>query len=79
MRGRTVWGRPLMRSRSLKKAVLADLAIAAAIAGLVVGVVPGLAIVGMLALLAMVVGGASFVAELNRARRRSRRRFQEGR
>lgn len=68
-----------MRSQSVKKTVLVDLAIAAAIAGLVVSVVPGIAIVGMLALLAVVVGGASFVAELNRARRRSRRRFQQGR
>ena len=68
-----------MRSQSLKTTLLVDLAIAAAVAGLVVVVAPGLAIVGMLALLAVIVAGVSFVVELNRARRRSTRGLEEKR
>jgi len=68
-----------MRSQSLKTTLLVDLAIAAAVAGLVVVVAPGLAIVGMLALLAVIVAGVSCVVELNRARRRSAPGLEEKR
>ena len=68
-----------MRRHGLKNALLIDVAIAAALAGLVLIVAPGLAVVGLLALLALIVGGASLVIELNRARRRSRLGFEADR
>jgi len=68
-----------MARHNAKNALLIDLTIAAVIAALVLIVAPGLAIVGMVALLALIVGAASFVIELKHARRRSRLGFQENR
>ena len=68
-----------MKRKDVKHQLLVDMAIAAALVGFVLIVSPGLAVVGMLALLVLVVGGAGFVIELARARRRPRRSLQEDR
>lgn len=60
-----------MRPKRLKHALLIDAANAAALEALVLIVSPGLAVVGLLALLVLVVGAADFAIELARARRRS--------
>lgn len=74
---RSVYRWPFMARHNAKNALLIDLTIAAVIAALVLIVAPGLAIVGMVALLALIVGAASLVIELKHARRRSRLGFQE--
>lgn len=50
--------------------MLIDVALAAAVAGAVLILVPGLAIVGLLALLALITGAAWLVIDLRQARRR---------
>ena len=57
---------------NLRNTLLIDLAIAAMLAALVLILAPGLAIVGLLALLVVIVGAVSFVLDLNRGRERSR-------
>ena len=74
---RSVYRWPFMARHNAKNALLIDLTVAAVIAALVLIVAPGLAIVGMVALLALIVGAASLVIELKHARRRSRLGFQE--
>jgi hypothetical protein len=68
-----------VKHTDLKQQLLVDLAIAAALVGFVLIVSPGLAVVGMLALLVLVVCGARFVVELAWARRRPRRSLREER
>jgi hypothetical protein len=58
-----------MRRASLRRTLLIDIAIAAALAGVVLIVAPGLAVVGMLALLVLVLGTMAFVIDLREARR----------
>jgi hypothetical protein len=60
-----------MKRTNLKRTLLIDAVIAAALVGCVLIVAPGLAVVGMLALLVLVVGVAGFVIELGTARRHS--------
>ena len=60
----------LMKRTDLKRQLLFDTAVAAVLVCFVLIVSPGLAVVGMLALLVSVVAGAGFVIELPRARRR---------
>jgi hypothetical protein len=61
-----------MSSSNLKRTLLLDLAIAALIVIFVLVVAPGLALVGLVALLVLVVGAASIALEVGHARRRSR-------
>ncbi len=61
-----------MRRSNLKRTILLDLAIAALVVAFVLVAAPGLAIVGLAALLVLVVGAASFAIEGGHARRRSR-------
>lgn len=56
-----------------RNTLLADAAIAAGIAILVIVVAPGLAVVGLLALLVLIVCGISFAFDLRRGRRREAR------
>ena len=58
-----------MNRASLKRALLIDVAIAATLAVFVLVVAPGLAIVGLVGLLVLIVGGAGLLIELGRARR----------
>ena len=68
-----------MRNMSLKHALLVDVAIATVIVAFVLIVAPGLAVIGMLALLVLVVGAASFVLELGQGRRRPRSALRQDR
>ena len=68
-----------MKRKDLKRQLLFDMAVAAVLVCFVLIVSPGLAVVGMLALLVLVVAGAGFVIELARARRRPQRILQEDR
>lgn len=61
-----------MRRSKVKRTILLDLAIAALIVAFALIAAPGLAVVGIVALLVLVVGGASFALELARGRRQSR-------
>jgi ABC-type bacteriocin/lantibiotic exporter with double-glycine peptidase domain len=56
-----------------RNTLLADAAIAAGIAILVIIIAPGLAVVGLLALLVLVACGISFAFDLRRGRRREAR------
>jgi Flp pilus assembly protein TadB len=56
-----------------RNTLLADAAIAAGIAILVIVIAPGLAVVGLLALLVLIVCGISFAFDLRRGRRREAR------
>jgi hypothetical protein len=66
-----------MKRKDLKHQLLADMAVAAALVGFVLIVSPGLAIVGVLVSLVVIVAGVGFVIELARARHRPRRSPQE--
>ena len=66
-----------MKHKDVKRELLVDLAITAALAGLILIFSPGLAVVGIAALLVLLVGGAGFVFELVTARRRPRRSHRE--
>lgn len=68
-----------MKRASLKRTLLTDVAIAAAFVGFVLIVAPGLAIVGIVALLVLVVGAASFAIELTGSRRRPRTSLRDER
>ena len=68
-----------MRRKDLRRQLLFDMAVAAVLVCFVLIVSPGLAVVGMLVLLVLVVAGAGFVIERARARRRPRRILQEDR
>ncbi len=61
-----------MTRPNLKRTILLDLAIAALIVAFVLVAAPGLAIVGLAALLVLVVGAASIALEVGHARRCSR-------
>lgn len=61
-----------------RNTLVVDVAIALAIAGLILIVAPGLAIVAILAVLALLVCGASFAA-VGWRRRRARRRVASSR
>ncbi len=58
-----------MRRSNTKRTILLDLAIAALIVAFVLIAAPGLAVVGIIALLVLVVGAASFAIELAHGRR----------
>jgi hypothetical protein len=62
-----------MKRKDVKRELLVDLAIAAALVGLILIFSPGSAVIGMVALLVLLVGGAGFVIDLVRGRRRSQR------
>jgi hypothetical protein len=68
-----------MQQKDYKHQLLVDVAAAAALVGFVLIISPGLAVVGMLALLVLVVGAAGLVIELARARRRHHRGLHEDR
>ncbi|MGN6170512.1 MAG: hypothetical protein ACTHQQ_20425 [Solirubrobacteraceae bacterium] len=68
-----------MKPKDLKHQLVVDVALAAALVGFVLIVSPGLAIVGMLALVVLVVGSAGFVIELASGRRRPKSRLREDR
>jgi hypothetical protein len=58
-----------MKRTSVKRTLLTDAAIAVVLVACVLIVVPGLAIVGIAALLLAIVGAASFLIELGTTRR----------
>lgn len=62
-----------MKHKDVKRELLVDLAITAALAGLILIFSPGLAVVGIAGLLVLLVGGAGLAIELVTARRRPRR------
>ncbi len=66
-----------MKRKDVKRELLVDLAITAALVGLILIFSPGLAVVGLVALLVLLVGGAGFVVELVRGRRRSQSSHRE--
>jgi hypothetical protein len=66
-----------MRSKDLKRQLLFDMAVAAVLVCFVLIASPGLAVVGMLVLLVLVVAGAGFVIDLARGRRRPQLMLQE--
>ena len=66
-----------MKHKDVKRELLVDLAITAALVGLILILSPGLAVVGIAALLVLLVGGAGLVIELVTARRRPRRSHRE--
>jgi hypothetical protein len=66
-----------MKRKKLKRELVVDLAITGALVGLVLILSPGLAVVGMVALLVSLVAGAGFAIELVKGRRRSRRGHRE--
>ncbi|HZO78949.1 MAG TPA: hypothetical protein VFB39_12975 [Solirubrobacteraceae bacterium] len=53
-----------MKPKDVKRELLVDLAIAAGLIGLILIFSPGLAVVGIVALLVLLVAGASFVIAL---------------
>ena len=61
-----------MKRTSVKRTLLTDAAVALVLVACVLIVAPGLAIVGLVALLLAVAGAASFLIELGTVRRRSR-------
>ena len=61
-----------MKRTSIKRTLLTDAAFALVLVACVLIAVPGLAIVGIVALLLAVVGAASFLIDLGTARRRAR-------
>ena len=61
-----------MKRTSIKRTLLTDAAFALAIVACVLIAAPGLAIVGIVALLLAVVGAACFLIDLGTARRRAR-------
>ena len=66
-----------MKRKDVKRELLVDLAITAALVGLILIFSPGLAVVGIAALLVLLVGGAGLAIELVTARRRPRRSHRE--
>jgi hypothetical protein len=61
-----------MKRTSIKRTLLTDAAFALVLVACVLIAAPGLAIVGIVALLLAVVGAASFLIDLGTARRRAR-------
>lgn len=68
-----------MQHKNYKHQLLVDVAAAAALVGFVLIVSPGLAVVGMLALLVLLVASAGLVIELAKARRGPHRGLHEDR
>ena len=66
-----------MKRKDVKRELLVDLAITAALVGFILIFSPGVAVVGIVALLVLFVCAAGFVIDLIRGRRRSQRRHRE--
>lgn len=66
-----------MKRKDVKRELLVDLTMTAALVGLILIFSPGLAALGIVALLVLLVGGAGFLIELVAGRRRSQRCHRE--
>lgn len=66
-----------MKRKDVKRELLVDLAITAALVGFILIFSPGVAVVGIVALLVLFVCAAGFVIDLIRGRRRSQRGHRE--